>query len=494
MNNDQLLINNNQLTIVNCKYYIRHIEFVSYLLGLIRYKTFIIYLILLIVSSQAGFAQNYINPQAMALGDAYSSVARGYFSVGYNPANLAFPSKYKTYINLAGLNYIVTNNFVSLKTNAKYGGKDITANGEKLQKELISEIPNKGWRYNSGVNIPLPLLNFSTGNKALTANFLYITDYYFSKPALEILFGGMEKDTEYNLDLRCDAMTAIEYAYSMGIPYNNMALGFSLKYIQGLGYYGLDPKRSSGTVSVDTILSGLGDYFFREAYGGRGFAIDLGIAFQELNGWNMGISVSNFAALMKWNYNTLFSDIVGTSMLKFMGGRLKSGNPDIDLDFEGESYNYSFLINDVSGEEFFQGDSNFSNLFFSAGVIDTTDTSLFKVRLPLVLRLGLSKQVKKDILLVTDLTASFGDRLNYWKGWRCSLGMEYSYLPSFPLRLGVSFGGLSGWEINIGSGINAGFIHFDWAVGFHRGLWLHTARGINFSMGAYLTRKTKSLK
>ena len=83
------------------------------------------------------------------------------------------------------------------------------------------------------------------------------------------------------------------------------------------------------------------------------------------------------------------------------------------------------------------------------------------------------------------------ESLNYWKGWRTSVGVEYSYFKKFPFRMGFALGGLSGYEIDLGTGLSLGFAHLDWSIGFHRGIWIHTAQGLNFSLGVYFTGKTK---
>jgi len=439
-------------------------------------------------------AQTPAHARAVALGGAFTAIPQGVFSVSTNPANLAFPAAYSTYFYLGGLDWQMTNNFYSLLTSAQYGGKDLTADDGRLQKEFIDDLPENGWRMNTSFGLPIPIINFSMGNKAFTTNVLYVTDYYISKPALDIIFGNWQKNVAYETDLRIDAMTAIEYAYSMGIPYQNVAFGFSVKYIQGLGYYGFDPNHSSGLIKVDTVLTGLGDYLFRESNTGMGIGVDLGISYRDKSGLDLGLCIQNIGANIKWNKSALFSEAMGTTILELMGSQVKSGlirNTDLDLPFEGESYHYQFELNDVTMSEFFEGDSSYSHFFYSKR--DTThDSSVFRTRLPLVLRVGLAKQIRPDLLVSMDFSTSFQDRFNYKKGWCWSIGLEYSYLPKTPFRFGLALGGIGGWEIALGSGLHLGFAHLDWAIGLQRGLWLHTTKGIHFAVSSYFTGKRKS--
>ena len=440
--------------------------------------------------------QNLAHPRAVAMGGAFTAIPDGLFSVNSNPANLAFPEDFNTYFYLGGLDWQITNNFYSLLTTAKYGGKDLTVDDGELQREFINDLPENGWRTTSSLRIPLPLINFSKGNKSFTTNILYAGDYYVSKPALDVIFGNWEKGVEYDTDLRIDAMTAIEYAYSMGIPYDNISFGFSLKYYQGLGYFGLAPGQSSGTIKVDTanfVLTGSGDYLFRQSGAGRGVGVDLGFTYRDKSGLDIGFCVQNIAGLIRWNSPTLFS--TGNSILKLMGNQMKSGmikNTDLDLPFDGESYHYEYEFRNIAGDRLFEGDSSYSDFFYSKREIVEDDSSAFNTKLPLVLRFGLAKQVSNDLLLAMDFSTGFRDRFNYNKGWRLSMGMEYTYLPKLPFRFGMAIGDITGWEVNLGSGLHIGFAHLDWAVGFHRGIWVHTSKGIHFSLGSYFTGKRKT--
>jgi len=413
--------------------------------------------------------------------------------VGYNPAGLASTGDYRNQFMLGGASMVMVNNFLSLERSARYGARDIASDEYQIQKQLLADLPDEGWRSTFGLVAPLPICNASFGNKAITTNLLYLADYKLSKPALEVIFGGMQKGRSYTMDARCDAMMALEYTYSMGIPYGSYAIGFSLKFFTGLGYYGLDPAHSSGTIVIDTsqfCIQGAGDFLFRESFMGRGYGIDLGILFFDLDGWRMGFTIQNLAALIRWDYPTLTSTLVKDGMLKFMGQQFKNRNSSVNLDFAGESYRYRYEIRPLNAELFFSGDSTYDSLLISSGEI-TLDTARFSLRLPVVLRLGMSKMIRPDLLGAIDFTASFGERLIYWQGWRVSLGMEYRYFRTLPLRVGASVGGLSGWEVDIGSGIYLGNLRLDWAVGFQHGVWLHTARGFNFAVAAhFLTGKT----
>ena len=440
-------------------------------------------------------AQYYDSPINRALGGAGNAMMRGIFCIGQNPANLGLTSQYRTYVYVLGINGYVTNNFYSLESGVHFSGKDLTADGGELQREFWEKLPEEGYRLNSSISSPLPLVNFSRGNKAFTTSLIQVSDYYISKPALDVIFGNWDKGTTYNLDLRCDAMTAIAYAFSIAIPLGKTSVGISLKYLQGLGYYGLDPAYSTGQITVDTsnfVLYGNGSYYFRESRQGRGYGADLGVAFEDLNGWTLGFSVLNLGESVKWNTETALSQWLKDNdidVLKMMGFQIKSfpvKNTDIELDFDGESYLYNFQIDSLNAESLFRGEKTYQDYFSDTKIIEP-DSSTFRVKVPLVLKVGAAKQLRQDLLTAIDISMSFSDRLNVTKGWRTAVGCEYSYFPKRPLRVGIALGGISGWEFDIGSSLNLGALHIDWALGMNRGLWVHSMQGFDLALATYLT-------
>lgn len=430
----------------------------------------------------------------MGMGGADAALTRGILAVGVNPANLGLPTTARWSVLLGGFNSHLSNNFFHLAAGQIYTGKDLSRDQGKLQRRFLSELPADGWRLTWVNELYLPLLNFSLGNKAFSSRIINCADFYISRPVLDILFGDMRKGERYNLDLRCDAMTAVEYTYTMAVPFDNMALGMSLKYLQGIGYYGLDPRRSTGFVYVDTarfLLYGEGDYYLRQSYAGRGFGIDVGIAFTNLQGWDLGISLLNLGEQIRWNSETFLSKVLKDFGLQYMGTQVKYWpfqNSDLKLDFKGESYRYTFHIDSLNGDRFFRGDSSYGDYWHSRRRI-TNDTSTFSVRMPVVLRISAARNFGKDLTAGIDLTASFADRFYYYTGWRLALGCEYRYFTRMPLRLGLVAGGMSGWEFDIGSGIHLGALSIDYALGLHRGTWIHTAQGVSLEVGVHYSGK-----
>ena len=103
-------------------------------------KLFRLSLIILVMLVQV-FPQTRRDPRCVAMAGAYGAVSRGLFAVDYNPANLAFSQKYNSYRLWGGFNFSFSNNFISIKRYKEYNGQDFEANGGKLKRKFISEIP-----------------------------------------------------------------------------------------------------------------------------------------------------------------------------------------------------------------------------------------------------------------------------------------------------------------------------------------------------------------
>ncbi|RKY61220.1 MAG: hypothetical protein DRP96_03870 [Candidatus Neomarinimicrobiota bacterium] len=256
------------------------------------------------------------DPRGMALAGAYGVMARGLFTVDYNPANLAIPERYKSYRVLGGLATSFTNNMLSLRKYNDYNGKDMEADDGLLKEQFLSEIPAKGWRIFTDLHLPLPYLNFSRYNKAFTSDMILIGDVGLPRGLVRLIFDGNPIGKDMNLDFREDFLIMNQWAYSFAFPIRKLFFGVSLKYLQGISYFGLNPDSSYGYVRTNftsgkNYMEGEGYYLFQQSVGGRGFAMDIGITSQEINGYRLGFSVTNLFGRIKWNENTVVSRLLG---------------------------------------------------------------------------------------------------------------------------------------------------------------------------------------
>lgn len=418
------------------------------------------------------------DPRGMALAGAYGVMARGLFTVDYNPANLAIQEKYKSYRVWGGIGTSFTNNMLSIRSYNEYNGKNLEADDGLLKEQFLAEIPSQGWRIFTDLHIPIPYLNFSRYNKAFTSDMIIIGDIGLPKGLMTFIFDGNPIGEEMNLDFREDFLIMNQYAYSFAFPIKKLYFGVSFKYLQGISYFGLNPDSSYGYVRTNfnagqNYMEGEGYYLFQQSVGGRGFGMDIGITTREFNGYRLGFSITNLFGQINWNKNTIIS--------RLMGNRGFIGN--------GGNYAYWFQVNEARMDKFF-GDAEFGDIF-PGGSRSIADSSEFVMNYPSLARFSMSKWIEEGMQLSMDFVVGFEDRFYSFGAWKWSTGIEVTKSPRVPFRIGVSFGGWKHLELTFGSGYHFGFIHMDWAFGLNQGLWFTTAKGINIAVNIYTTGRRK---
>ncbi|RKY48375.1 MAG: hypothetical protein DRP88_02305, partial [Candidatus Neomarinimicrobiota bacterium] len=302
----------------------------------------------LIVSSLLNgvlLSQTRTDPRAMALCGAYGTVSRGLFCVDYNPANLAIKDGVSEVRLIAGAGFSVINNFLSIKRYKKYNGKDFEANNQRLKKAFLSEIPDVGWRIFMDLHVPVPMVNYSKGNHAITYDILLISDIGIAKDLVRFLVEGNEVNKTLDLRMNEEIVGIGQWAFSFGVPFKDFNIGFSFKYLQGLLYMGFNPDSSFGYITTHftpekNYIEGEGRYYFQQTVGGMGYSFDIGLTSRLINGYRLGISLSNVFGRIYWNKRTLLARLV---------------KPEEILPFEGDFYEYRFRVNEARFDKFFQG-------------------------------------------------------------------------------------------------------------------------------------------
>ena len=97
-----------------------------------------------------------------------------------------------------------------------------------------------------------------------------------------------------------------------------------------------------------------------------------------------------------------------------------------------------------------------------------------------------------NFLIASDLIAGFQDKYYARKKWKWSIGLEWTRVPSIPMRIGFGWGGGDFRELGIGFGVKKGSLMYDFGFAFRNGLWLHTMQGFNISFGLTYIGKDKS--
>jgi len=455
-----------------------------------------IYIIFLMLISSI-FSQIKSDPRMIGMGGAYITLSEGYRCVGFNPANLAYGKQFS--INLLSGTTGFANNLLSLITYNEINGADLeNSNADKYypKADLLNLTDGEDLELTINNHIPLPLINYSKGVIAITSDIMLLSDITIPYSMMELSLIGNEIGQEYIFSTKENILGVAEYGISLAVPYENYAVGFTFKYLQGLFFVGIDQDSSYATFAMDsTSFYGEGRYLIRQAVGGSGVAMDIGFATKEsAEGWRFGVSLTNLFGAIEWNKPNFTRDLIGDSIKDILPFR------------QNEYFVYEYTINNVNGLSLIGEGSEYDSLFISNGyTVVETDSGLvssedlsdeelmalelkdFSTDYPLFFRFGISKRFKDQWLLATDLSTGFHNELNSYNKWKLSVGIEINRFKHCPIRMGYTLGGKSSNGLSFGSGLHLGPLKFDFGVALRNGFLLHTAKGFDFSLGLIFT-------
>ena len=441
------------------------------------------------------------DPRSLGLAGAATSLAEGIHAVAYNPARLAFSAKDFS-MNLGGITLGLENDLLSIEKYNLVNGADFidTLSSDYVDKQaFLDGLPDDGMRIRTNLHLPIPGINWNRGIIAFSSEVVIFGDMGLPKSLFELLMQGNVVGDSLILTLDEELMGAAEWGFSFAVPTGGVAFGFTLKYLQGLFHIGVDQDSSGGYFLTDTTgFKGEGRYLIRQAIGGSGFGLDIGFATSEVNGYRLGISLINALGRIRWHGPSITKDLLGDALQGLMPWR------------ENEYFLYTYRVNEVTGMKFLQDvplDSLFQNESYTVvetedGLVrsDTLDSDAyeelakeanlkpFTTNYPALFRIGASKRIENFGLLTLDLVTGFQDHLWSSRGWQLAAGVEILRTPSFPIRMGIRYGGPEKQQLGLGFGIHKGPLQFDAAMAFHNGLWLHTTKGISLAFGLTLVR------
>ena len=442
-------------------------------------KKYALVIIFIIYSIQA---QTKRDPRVVAMAGAYTTIAEGVFSIGYNPGLIGLQQDKPYMIQGFQLDFGFIGNFFSIENIAQYSGDTLNTKEKNRLFNTLREAD--GLSFFMDTHMPIPLLNISRNNLAFTANNIILQNYKLPIGLLELIFYGNGQKANLDLEFNYEILGINEYGLSFGIPFKYMSFGITAKYIQGLFYLGVDEDSSSSHLITDDLgIYGNGKYIIRQGVGGTGFGVDIGAVSRPLNGWTFGASLINAVGSIRWeqgseNGNTGINPLTN-NFYPFTWG-------DETLD-PNESILYTFNIDTIRADKL-SNDSLFTNetVFFIP-----KKTKDFETRIPATFRLGLSKNFG-NFLMASDLVAGFENKYYSQKQWKWSIGTEWTRMPNLPLRIGFGWGGGDMQELGMGFGLRKSRFMFDFGFAFRNGMWLHTMKGLNLSFGITFLGKQKS--
>ncbi|MBC8311599.1 MAG: hypothetical protein H8E72_04790 [Candidatus Marinimicrobia bacterium] len=490
------------------------------------------------------FGQANHDARMLGLNGSYTTMARGYQSIGVNPANLG-AYNYRS-VNLLNLSLGLSNNAFSITNyNAINGAnlEDTLSFTYYPKSQFYDMFGGEGIRLMPSLEFPLPILNFSTRRFALTSNFSLNLDMGLPNGLLDLLLFGNPFGSNISIDMEQNIIATQDIGLSYGRLFNKFSVGFTLKYILGLFYMGMESIDTPFITTDITGFTGQNQYLIQQAIGGSGTGLDIGITTKESKeGYRFGLSIINFMGTIKWTQdhfmrknlentmknsagdfylrpnefmyvNMVMDSVTGTSFSETSGDPLiyyemykviplenlygiTLTNQDSALLVtledgtfyfpSGGEYKLSDLIGD--GDTTFTVTDNFEK--YSSG-----DKNPFQTRQPMYLRMGMSRKWEEQAIVATDLVTGFSNNYGSSTTWRASIGVEIIRFKGQFLRLGYAIGGITKKSMSLGYGRKFGLLHLDIGMSFNGGFSIETAKGIDLGMGlTWQLGKKKSKK
>ncbi len=376
---------------------------------------------------------------------AHTAASKGTEAVFFNPANLGFSAGSEKTLSLFSVAASVNNNSFRWGDYTKYNGEFLT---DQDKEDIINSIPPDG--FNMKLDADISVLGFSWGNFALTFSGKGSSDLLLPKDPIELLFFGNELSETLLIE---DADGEACASWDVGLSYGRsvwkqnekeLFCGGNIRIIRGIVYQNVE-RTQGKLVTLETGINGDGDFAVKCAEGGKGYALDLGLAMKYKRAWTFGLSFFNLLHRIRWDKNT-------------------------------EEKGYQFRVDSLLAENF-DTDSLITELSY------TRKIDPFVTNMPALMRLGVAHQGKK-LLWGLDLATGFGHGMGVSKKVRASWGAEYSVLAWLDILGGVSIGGEEGITFANGLGFNLGKYHLDVGMANHKGLWPTKSKGATLAISS----------
>jgi hypothetical protein len=460
------------------------------------------------------FSQLNQDARMLALNGAYTTVARGYKCVGVNPANLSYSNAFS--INLFTFNMGLGNNSLSLDVVNNINGADLENTNSEVyfpKKDLGYIFDDDGIIITTDITLPLPLLSFSFRNYAFTTTPKLYTKFGIPSGFVDLLFYGNEIGRDLSIDLPLDIMAAQETGFTYSFPKSEFTFGITAKYILGYFYSTFESVDSSYFRTDSTAFTGQGSFLMKQAIGGNGFGVDIGMLSKESNnGIQFGASITNLFGSIKWTQDHFLRSAID--------GIVKESVPEAYFLRQNEFYYYHLKIDSMNAVNLSSKPINemiFRNGYkvirvddlaafnltktdtlvvtipneggylipsseITSVTLDSLSSEPLRTNYPSIFRLGISKRYDEGVIVMADLSTGFSDDLGGYDSWRIAFATEITHYPIITFRTGVAFGGSYGRSMSVGTGFKMGPVYLDLGLAYRNGLSVNSMKGFDFSI------------
>jgi hypothetical protein len=396
----------------------------------------------LIVTSPVS-ATGLANARAIGMAGAYTSLAKGYYSPAFNPANLGFASKQMNGIGIFGAGVSVSNNTLSLDDYNTYTGATLNDHDKEV---LLGKIPSEGLR--ASVDAEASAVAVGMRNLVFSFSAIGAAEVNLNRDVVELLLQGNTFADTVMLDGTYGegyGLASFNLSYGQCLyKYNDrqLAVGTTVRFLKGLGYEEIT-EANGHAVTLATGFSGAGSLVSRTAEGGMGYACDLGAALQISKSYTVGVSFFNLASSMTWNHKT-------------------------------KEHRYWFTLDTLTLADLSED-----------SIIVSSDTSVtigsFSSSLPRTFKVGLARTAG-SLLWAVDWEQGFKRGAGCSSEPRVSAGAEYRLLNCLPMRAGFGLGGKQGTTYAAGLGVEFLVVHLDFAAANYNAVSGYAGKGLNLAI------------
>lgn len=368
-----------------------------------------------------GWAQlDKSNARSMAMGGAYSALARGVEAAHWNPATLGLPSAPAYSVALLATGAEVHNSSFSLADYRRYNGAFLTDDDKEI---ILSKIPRSGLGFyaNSGARV----LGFSVQRVAIAAGARAYSNLRLSRDAVDLALNGNELERTYDFDNTTGsglAVAALSVSYGQPLAvdgFQAFAAGMTFSTLRGIGI--AEVVSAGGRFRTDfNGIRGSGHADFRTAEDGSGVAIDVGAAGELRSGWTLTWGVKNLFSVLSWRSNI-------------------------------REYRYGADSDTLTARRVIE--TSLDSLF--SYYDERLDGVEFNTTLPRQLLVGAARQFER-VVLAFEYVQGFDNAPGVSTSPLLAMGLEYTGLPLLPLRLGLGLGGSDRFYTALGFGLRAG--------------------------------------
>ncbi|MEK7774618.1 MAG: DUF5723 family protein [Candidatus Zixiibacteriota bacterium] len=385
--------------------------------------------------------------RSLAMGGAYTALAKGAEAAIYNPANLGLRDHRQAGLHIAGVGADINNNAFSLNDYNSYTGQFLT-NADKA--DILGKIPDEGLKLRANVDAWGPTL--SLGSMVFSGTVNAAADANLSKDIIDLVLNGNQFGQ--TISLTGSYSEALAYA-TAGLSYGKtihtigsrqLAVGATFKYLRGLGIERI--LENEGAVTTGEFgYQGDGHLAVQTAEGGTGYAVDLGVSVKLSKAYTAGLVVKNAMSAITWD-----------------------NNPEE----HGFLFSFDTLTLDNMDQDF----------------VVTDDYSIpiasFKTSLPPVASLGLAK-TSGSLVWGVDWEQGIKSQPGTSTKPRLSAGVEWSPIGILPLRAGYSTGGNRNSGLSFGTGLDLAVFYFDIAAVAGSGGTMNSAKGMTMAVSTGFT-------